>query len=384
MARFFNAENNDKDEKKSTKFFEIEEEKNTLLSKKDKKITEFEQKIKELLKEKNPKVFEKSFRKFMSDLKKFVVNQKNTVELSGLSELFKVVTNKQNIKLINEYNQLFASNTDQEENVENFKNEVEAKEKENTIEDILEISDENEKIRELEKNSENLESFMPLYFLYSKNKKYNKMLDMLERMKGLNCEKASFIKNNMKKCIEHLIFEKQVNFKRLLNICEQYNLKKEVEYIKIFKFDKIDCIESELLVPVVAVKTKNYQMAIDKINLSLFNKNKKSIEYKAFEFMAIRLLKANFIKAAYEIFVLFDNDRFLFEKQACSILLEDFSRDFFKKEFLEEFKCYDTNLFLLKSEQKQMELCRAFFYLNSGCKDICVDIINNIFRITAQ
>lgn len=45
MARFFNAENNDKDEKKSTKFFEMEEEKNTILSKKDKKLQNLSKKL---------------------------------------------------------------------------------------------------------------------------------------------------------------------------------------------------------------------------------------------------------------------------------------------------------------------------------------------------
>ena len=103
MARFFanlNNENNRIDEKKAEKYFN-EINSTEILSKKDKKYKEIENKATELMSEKNPKIFDKNFKKFIQDLKKF--STKNNSIPTVVDDLFSIVKSTLGLNLINEF-----------------------------------------------------------------------------------------------------------------------------------------------------------------------------------------------------------------------------------------------------------------------------------------
>lgn len=384
MARFFQTtDNSGKDEQKATKYFEEEEEKNEVLSKKEKKKKDIEKKISVLLEENNTKTFDKNFRKFMTELKKTCENTNSVKNAKGLTDLFAKVTNKQNLKLIENFKATFEEDKDDESSTEMIVKKT-VKTKTLSLDDVLALDDEEKKIEELEKHLDNLDALMPLYFMLAKKQNYAKMMDILVKLNGFDTEKANFIKKNVPKYIESLAQEENIDYNNLLNLCKLYCIEKVADYIKVFKMNVLGGINCDLFKPVVLMKSGQVEKGKECIDLSLYSDVKNSIEQKVFEFLAVELFKTNCIQKAYEIFILFDNDRFMLEKQACCILLCDFSRDFFKKQFLEEFKRFDTNAFLLESEQKQMELCRAFYYLNIGCTELSKNIIYSIFEINSQ
>ena len=81
-------------------------------------------------------------------------------------------------------------------------------------------------------------------------------------------------------------------------------------------------------------------------------------------------------KAAKGMFELF-TDEFKVEINACDILMNNKM----SVSFIEEFKNLDENVFLLKSEERENELCRAFYFINSGCINYGHRIVKDAFDL---
>lgn len=381
MARFFanlNNENNRIDEKKAEKYFN-EINSTEIVSKKDKKYKEIENKATELMSEKNPKIFDKNFKKFIQDLKKF--STKNNSIPTVVDDLFSIVKSTQGLNLINEFKKI--QNNTFETNINTIEHCLKNNKKTKSLDEILEIENDEERLIQLEALPETSDTLIPQYFLCNKKNDYNKMLNILKKLYSYTDSKAIYFKKNIDKYIDKILMEcndNQINYNELLPILNMYNLKNEELYVKLIKMNQIDSkVDSVLFLPVWYIKTNEVHKAIEIIDIPFLNQNKDNwcIKY-IYIYCAKKFFEINEFQKAFEIYNIF-NDEFILENQILCILLHNTENELFKN-FINEFKSFEKNPFLLISEDNKMEMFRGFYYISNNCRIKGIEILKSIIK----
>ncbi|ORD93589.1 hypothetical protein ECANGB1_1966 [Enterospora canceri] len=368
MSRFFHVNGNALEENKKTDKHIEEKETQEILSKQDRKLREIEQKAKSLIEMTNAKQFEKDFRKFIQDLKKYV--NKGSALPDIVQEVFNKASSKQSIKLIDEFNNSLKT---VEEETHEISRKVEIKPKELTLSEILDLEDESEKRTLLEERIDNIETLLPLYNIYATNNEYGKMINILKRVKTFKCNKAEYIKKNIRKYI-HKFIQRDDYCDELLELFEMYDLQDEILYVKYFKQNKIVETDNELFKMVYEIKQGN----TDTIDISNCNKPDTMIESIVYEYLAKELIKNVDYEKALSLYELF-NERFDDDKLILTLLTGRRESEIFRT-FLEEFKTFAENPFLLKSGDRRMEINRAFYLMNQNVMSISRSILVNLLN----
>ncbi|ORD92995.1 hypothetical protein ECANGB1_1960 [Enterospora canceri] len=316
----------------------------------------------------NAKQFEKDFRKFIQDLKKYV--NKGSALPDIVQEVFNKASSKQSIKLIDEFNNSLKT---VEEETHEISRKVEIKPKELTLSEILDLEDELEKKTLIEERIDNIETLLPLYNIYATNNEYGKMINILKRVKTFKCNKAEYIKKNIRKYIQKFILCDDC-CDELLELFEMYDLQDEILYVKYFKQDKIVETDNELFKMVYEIKQGN----TDGIDVSNCNKPDTMIESIVYEYLAKELIKNGDYEKALSLYELF-NDRFDDDKLILTLLTGRRESEIFRT-FLEEFKTFAENPFLLKSGDRRMEINIAFYLMNQNVMSISRSILVNLLN----
>ena len=224
--------------------------------------------------EKNPKIFDKNFKKFIQDLKKF--STKNNSIPTVVDDLFSIVKSTQGLNLINEFKKI--QNNTFETNINTIEHCLKNNKKTKSLDEILEIENDEERLIQLEALPETSDTLIPQYFLCNKKNDYNKMLNILKKLYSYTDSKAIYFKKNIDKYIDKILMEcndNQINYNELLPILNMYNLKNEELYVKLIKMNQIDSkVDSVLFLPVWYIKMNEVHKAIEIIDIPFLNQNK--------------------------------------------------------------------------------------------------------------
>lgn len=365
MAKFFqNLGQEEQSESKKTETFFREEEETEDLSKHERKIKDIIKKANTLLEEKSTKVFDKSFRKFVQDLKKLKIDP--TSYPSEVRDVFKKVTNKQNLKLIEELTQKDEESEDQE--VVTQVNRI--KKKARTLDEILDIEDEDEKLSELEKLDQSIETLMPMFFLYSKKNNSEKMMNLLFDLQKYNCPKAEYLRKNIGSYVTKLLEIEKCDMNRLLDVIKLYKLEEAELYIRVVKLGESTTTTNVIFAPLCALRRGE-----DIVSLDFSNYKDNKIDQEVLQIIGRESIATRRYDIASQVYEHVEGD-YCLEKYALSILVGDYESSNFLA-FLEEFKSLSNNAFLLESGEKKRELYRGFYYLENGCAKMGREIIIN-------
>ncbi|KAL6121328.1 hypothetical protein NUSPORA_01771 [Nucleospora cyclopteri] len=386
MSQFF--QNFDQETKqtqqKSKKFINEEVES---VSKADKKRIEIETKAEALIALTNQKQFEKNFRKFIQDLKKFM--KKSEKIPTVVEDLFKSQKiSKQSQRLIDDF----------KENVHRDQKETESEEKEeeiirkpkrHTLEEVLLMHDNTAKIRELERiyaEGDGDAVFRPLFFAYSKDKATVKMIKLVSEY----CKKNADIDIEIvDRCAEKIYTDlKECNYSDYLDFVEGAGLENRILQFKYFVENNCISTDNPLFKPLYLININKIDEAVSLINYETFSQ--KDYEIQVFDALGkILLINCKFSEALKCFGLIKDVKYCKVELMLLSILFlkeesnPNFLTDAFK-EFLDKFRNLDSNPFLLKSENPENELMRAFYFLNMGDIEFSSKILADAFSINDE
>lgn len=383
MAKFFQSFDEEKQETQS-KAKEIVERSQEKLSKRDLKFKELKDKITEA---KNAgKNFEKNFKKFINEAKKYSSYFENGEVPNFLVEFLedsRIVSSKPMQALATEFLNLF------NKPAEVVISKKVSKKKGKSLDTILLLENDKEKeivlVEYLEKDLNDMEMsevYIALFSIYSRMKKPLKMIEFLKKM-DLNLENP-FMKNVVKNLdvylgkianlidqneqqefLDLLIYLKNSNFPIDQSIVE----KRELE-IDFFVFGRCPNNMHPMFYLLFLIRQNQWNESLEyfKKNENIFDNSKSSLmilielgrlaaqnqEFQLAFDILFRCSKSEFYSAVkVDLFSL------------CVILNEKLIGHDFFMEFIEEFKKFEANMLCLASHDASVEACRAFYFLNS-------------------
>lgn len=364
MSKFFNDIEEEKKEirKKFSNIKQVEK-----FSKKEKLQNELKSKISELRKNK------KNLKKFLSDLKKW-----DGLDTSELKEFLfsKDVYVKNNKKIIDDYINKEKIEEQIEEKIENIIIDEE-KEYEKIIknDNITEICD-NLNILYEKTNDELLKKniLINLLSIYTKNKDienvYKVFLVVIEKsVKGVNLD-------------FYLDKFKSSNFGYYKNILNELK-NKNIESVERRLLEIEEWVDTKYIdfILVKKIESNNLNEVLNRFDELEFNTNCDNL----FKNNVKKI--GNFLFEKKEYFKSFKCFNFLFNLGnvdklqmyfLCVILNKNIKEEKIFREFLDDFKSFADNVFLLESQDKILELFRSFYFLHMSDVEESFKILNKI------
>lgn len=425
MSKFFQTADEDRQET-SKKTAEIVEKSQEKLTKREQKMRELSLKIEETSKGKN---FEKLFKKFMNEVKKFTPYFEN----NEIPEILKEFLNDKRIRqskpmseLVEDFTSLFSnynggSNTNAEGsnspttgpnsssspttnlNITNNSNKKRSNKKD--IKEILLIEDDTLKEKEiLSLENKNTEAYMALFSIYYR---MGKPAEMIETMRNLIGEVNLDV--YLGKIFELLGESNYGEYFDLLTYCYNYDnmnntndindisdindsatntiansindtianntndkkvkcvVEKRMLEFKFFKMNQCPENNHPTFRLLYFIRKNQWAEALEYFNATSFGDDKISLSVLA-EFARFCVQNSHY-ELAFEIFVRC-NGKYILEIYAlCVILNTKLVGNPHFANFLELFKNFDSNQLALPSKDPFLEICRAFYSLN------CLDFV---------
>lgn len=414
MSKFFQSFEEERTEsrKKSAQISERNREK---LSKKELKMSELRERVEEVLS--SGKSFDKLFKKFMNEVRRYVPYFENKEVPEFLSEFFgtqRVVSSKQ----MSTQAQDFLSSFSKPREPLSTEKKVEKKE-ERVLETIMSI--ENDKKREeglvnFLSEGGNLseeaccEILVALFSIYSRNQNPHKMIETLESIsKYLRLDNtfSRIVKKNLDiylgkvyDLIDDELLEKYSQLLDSLRGFSQEVVQKRFLELQFFKLKNPVENDNPLFSLLFLVRCGNWDSALAYFEShgDVFDNSKASILILS-EFAGLAARNKEF-GLAFEVFSRCALTPFASPRieiySLCTILNDKLMGNQNFQSFLDIFKRFDANYLVLQSKDPVMEICRAFYLLNmydhlgasdiiskvSGfeCKDALMECASRIFR----
>ncbi|ORE00384.1 hypothetical protein A0H76_1177 [Hepatospora eriocheir] len=376
------------------------------LSKKDKKIQEFKNKVNILIdmpnRNKNDqKQFEKSFRKFMSELDKYsdVIEECGFDSIKTLFSDEKVVNTNKFKSCIDEFYNNYEIDSKLDTVItDTSKSNV----KQLSIDEILDIEDDDKKIEELiafgNKNIQDTSYLLPLYSLYKKNNDVLKMIDVMRMF--LNKESSNRIKDKYLYDIYRLI-DSELEYKEyeglvyeLFKNSDEDFIKNRYLQLKFFgMYNQDDFIDesdiNELFRLVYLIKNDRIDEAEDYFDVEIYKEDlSKDYVIDILSEFGDVLFKNCRYECSFNVYWLMSEFKDVKLKFYCSIVALSLNCDkpsmFYNKEpfqlFLDDFKSFERNIFVLESADPLIEIFRAFYLLKLGDTQECNKILENVYN----
>ncbi|ORD95923.1 hypothetical protein HERIO_2093 [Hepatospora eriocheir] len=376
------------------------------LSKKDKKIQEFKNKVNILIdmpnRNKNDqKQFEKSFRKFMSELDKY----SDVIEVCGFDSI-KTLFSDEKVVNTNKFKSCideFYNNYEIDSKLDTVVTDTsKSNVKKLSIDEILDIEDDDKKIEELiafgNRNIQDTSYLLPLYSLYKKNNDVLKMIDVMRMF--LNNESISRIKDKYLYDIYRLI-DSELEYKEyeglvyeLFKNSDEDFIKNRYLQLKFFgKYNQDNFIDesdvNELFRLVYLIKNDRIDEAEDYFDVEIYKEDlsKDYVVDILSEFGDV-LFKNCRYECSFNVYWLISEFKDVKLKLYCSIVALSLNCNkpsmFYNKEpfqlFLDDFKSFERNIFVLESADPLIEIFRAFYLLKLGGTQECNKILENVYN----
>lgn len=411
MARFFQ---NFEDEKKETKkkINNIINEPETKMSKKDKKISELEAAVDEVLKSKN---FEKNFKKFMNDLKKYNAFLDNREILNIITTLLdddRIIKSKPCKILADEFRNSITTEVEKDsELVENTKDDLRNDDgkisiveksqsnitnaRQETLAQILEITDLHEKEQKLLKYLSNQISpeekssiSIALYSIYSRRSDAE---NMIKALLSSDISEDGFYSGIIKKNIDKYLQKIYDNLNDNLN--EEYY--KLLEKFKLYFPEIVDHRILEYKFYKLSLSPENDNLYFKLLKLIRDNQYEKAKDYFIsnelsssdvminimYELGSLAAKNGDF-EFAFDLFVKIEKSEKIDLKKEifclCVILNHKIKETSVFEDFIENFKSFDRNIFVLESSDQINEIYRSFYLFNMLDYKSSATIIKNI------
>ncbi|KAF5140006.1 hypothetical protein AAJ76_2300041850 [Vairimorpha ceranae] len=387
MSRFFSDLEEEKKEIK--KKFNVIEKQTEKISKKDKLQIEFDNRVNELFK--NPK----NVKKFVSDLKKYEnVNVSESAEKILFNEK---IYQKSNKVLIDKFLKRTIEDTIVKEDRSNNKIEVKRQNEGEVYEGILNISDKNERVLQLNNFCKVVEDInlkvnvlINLLSIYAKDKDLENTYIILSDLLNFYDNKKTklFLDNSVDMYLD--LFKEDVSiYKNILQRMKNINTNVYERRLLDLDFSDLKYTDSKYLDFKLIWLVKNNKFEESKIVLENidFTVKHDNIFYKNLEEFANLM----FINKAYlEAYTCFE---YLYTKREqteeikknfyilCVLLNKRIQETAFFQEFLTDFKSFGSNTFALKSKGVYFEIFRSFYLLHNYDVEGVYNILHEIKNI---